>query len=100
MRHGLCNLRTLRVFRCLRLAAAHPGSARTRAPWPKRQSFSSLALVPLFNTPEDPQWSGSGAPIEYAVKMRRFAQSARLDQVCKRGELLPLHLSGLARLRW
>ncbi|RFO96074.1 hypothetical protein DIC66_15255 [Rhodoferax lacus] len=55
-----------------------------------------LAVVPLFHTPEDPQWCGSGAPIEYAVKMRRFAQSGRLDHVCDQGELLPRHLSGLA----
>jgi len=33
---------------------------------------------------------------EPAVKMRRFDEAARLDHVCKRGELTPAHLSGLA----
>ena len=56
-----------------------------------------LAVVSLFNTPEDPQWSGSTEPIEYAVKMRRFSQQGRLDHVCERGALQPAHLSVLAR---
>lgn len=34
---------------------------------------------------------------EPAVKMRRFDQAARLDQVSRRGELTPGHLSDLAR---
>jgi hypothetical protein len=55
-----------------------------------------LAVVGIYNTPQDPQWQGSGAPIEYAVKMRRFDESARLDHVCARGELQAKHLSALA----
>jgi hypothetical protein len=55
-----------------------------------------LDVVPLFNTPHDPQFSGTGEPIEYAVKMRRFDEAARLDRVCARGELLARHLSDLA----
>lgn len=55
-----------------------------------------LEVVGIFNTPEDPQWQGTGAPIEYAVKMRRFDETARLDRVCARGELRPQHLSDLA----
>jgi len=55
-----------------------------------------LAVVGIFNTPQDPQWQGSGAPIEYAVKMRRFDETARLDHVCARGELQAGHLSALA----
>lgn len=55
-----------------------------------------LAVVGIFNTPEDPQWAGDGAPIEYAVKMRRFDEAGRLDRVCARGELQPAHLSNLA----
>lgn len=55
-----------------------------------------LDVVGIFNTPDDPQWVGTGAPIEYAVKMRRFDEAGRLDRVCARGELLPEHLSGLA----
>ena len=55
-----------------------------------------LEVVGIFNTPQDPQWQGSGVPIEYAVKMRRFEESARLDHVCARGELAARHLSALA----
>jgi len=55
-----------------------------------------LDVVGIFNTPQDPQLDGPGAPIEYAVKMRRFDEAGRLDRVCDRGELQPLHLSDLA----
>lgn len=55
-----------------------------------------LGVIGIFNTPHDPQWVGAGAPIEYAVKMRRFDEAARLDRVCARGELQPHHLSDLA----
>ena len=55
-----------------------------------------LEVVGIFNTQEDPQWQGTGAPIDYAVKMRRFDEAARLDRVCARGELQPQHLSDLA----
>ncbi len=55
-----------------------------------------LDLLGIFNTPQDPQWRGSGEPIEYAVKMRRFDENARLDRVCTRGELQARHLSELA----
>jgi aminoglycoside phosphotransferase family enzyme/predicted kinase len=55
-----------------------------------------LGVVGIFNTPKDPRWDGAGAPIEYAVKMRRFDESGRLDRVCARGELQPEHLTELA----
>jgi aminoglycoside phosphotransferase family enzyme/predicted kinase len=55
-----------------------------------------LGVVGVFNTPQDPLWSGEGAPIEYAVKMQRFDEASRLDRVCARGELQPGHLSDLA----
>ena len=55
-----------------------------------------LDVVGLFNTPDDPQWSGGGAPIEYAVRMRRFDEAGRLDHLCRRGALRPEHLSDLA----
>ncbi|MDI1246008.1 MAG: AAA family ATPase [Rhodoferax sp.] len=55
-----------------------------------------LEVVGIFNTPQDPQWQGSGVPIDYAVKMHRFDESARLDHVCQRGELQARHLSALA----
>jgi len=55
-----------------------------------------LGVVSLYNTPDNPQWEGTGPPIAYAVKMRRFDEAGRLDRVCKRHELLPSHLSDLA----
>ena len=55
-----------------------------------------LEVAGIFNTPQDPQWHGSGAPIEYAVKMHRFDESARLDHVSARGELQAGLLSKLA----
>jgi len=55
-----------------------------------------LGVVGIFNTLQDPQFSGQGTPIDYAVKMRRFDEAGRLDRVCARGELQPLHLSDLA----
>lgn len=55
-----------------------------------------LDVVGIFNTAQDPRFEGSGPPIEYAVKMRRFDDAARLDRVCARGELQPRHLSDLA----
>lgn len=55
-----------------------------------------LDVVGIYNTPQDPHWQGSGAPIEYAVRMHRFEESARLDHVCARGELQAKHLSALA----
>lgn len=55
-----------------------------------------LGVVGIFNTPQDPQFGGQGAAIEYAVKMRRFDEAGRLDRVCARGELQPAHLSDLA----
>jgi aminoglycoside phosphotransferase family enzyme/predicted kinase len=55
-----------------------------------------LGVVGIFNTSLDPQFDGQGTPIEYAVKMRRFDGSARLDRVCDRGELQSAHLSDLA----
>ncbi|MEO6319016.1 MAG: AAA family ATPase, partial [Polaromonas sp.] len=53
-------------------------------------------VVGIFNTPQDPRFEGQDAPIEYAVRMRRFEEAGRLDRVCARGELRPQHLSSLA----
>lgn len=55
-----------------------------------------LDVVGIFNTPQEPSFSERGAPIEYAVKMRRFDEAGRLDRVCARGALLPAHMTDLA----
>ena len=56
-----------------------------------------LDVVSLNASPQGPQWGGSGDVLDYAVCMRRFDQTRRLDQVCVRGELRPAHLSDLAQ---
>ena len=56
-----------------------------------------LDVVALYHTPEDPRWRGDGDPIEYAVRMRRFDESGRLDRLCAQGRLRADHLSDLAR---
>lgn len=55
-----------------------------------------LDVVGIFNTPQGPGFEEQGAPIEYAVRMRRFDESMRLDRVCARGKLYPEYLSDLA----
>lgn len=56
-----------------------------------------LGVVAISGTPENPQLEGDGPPIEFAVKMRRFDESTRLDRLCARGALMPEHLSQLAQ---
>ena len=55
-----------------------------------------LAVVPITGTAAAPRVEGEGAPIEYAVKMRRFSQEGLLEHVLERGELLPAQLDALA----
>lgn len=54
-----------------------------------------LAVIPITATPADPQLDGRGAPIEYAVKMRRFAREQELDRLAARGALGPAHIDDL-----
>lgn len=67
------------------------------------QRFASdlyLGLVEITGTAEQPIIGAlnllTGNAIEYAVKMKRFDESARLDHVCSRGELTADHISNLA----
>lgn len=46
-----------------------------------------LEVAPLCGTETDPRWGGEGEPFEYAVKMKRFADEARLDRALARGEI-------------
>lgn len=59
-----------------------------------------LGLIEISGTPEQPIIGAlnqaTGNAIEYAVKMKRFDESARLDHVCSRGELIPDQISQLA----
>ncbi|MBC8119172.1 MAG: AAA family ATPase [Burkholderiaceae bacterium] len=56
-----------------------------------RRSAPSLYLdvVPITSSPTDakPRIGGEGAPLDYAVRMRRFAADARLDQIARAGTL-------------
>jgi len=54
-----------------------------------------LDVVPIGGTPAQPR-PGVLPAIEWAVRMRRFDESGRLDRVAARGELQPAHLSQLA----
>jgi len=56
-----------------------------------------LDVVGIYRTAHDPRFEVEGEPIEFAVRMRRFDQNARLDQVCASGRLQPAHLSALAQ---
>lgn len=56
-----------------------------------------LDVMAIGGTPEDPRLGGAGPAIEFAVKMRRFDDDARLDRVCARGALTPEHISELAQ---
>lgn len=55
-----------------------------------------LGVVTITGRPDMPRLNGSGAPIEYAVKMRQFPPDATLDQLAQRGELSVAHIDRLA----
>jgi len=54
-----------------------------------------LDVVAIGGSPTQPQF-GTLPAIEWAVRMRRFDESGRLDRVAARGELLPQHVFQLA----
>lgn len=58
-----------------------------------------LDLVPIGGSPQQPHLGATPA-IEWAVRMRRFDESGRLDRVAARGELLPAQLTQLAATLW
>ena len=55
-----------------------------------------LAVVPITGSEQAPRVEGDGPAIEYAVKMRRFAQDGLLDRVLERGALSPELIDELA----
>jgi len=56
-----------------------------------------LAVVPITEGDEGPEFEGEGTPIEYAVKMRRFDEEQLLDNIASRGKLDPDLVRSLAR---
>ncbi|UCE90260.1 MAG: AAA family ATPase [Pseudomonadota bacterium] len=55
-----------------------------------------LEVVSITGSVTAPRVGGAGTPIEYAVKMREFPQSAQLDRVLQRDELTGEHIDQLA----
>ena len=53
-------------------------------------------VIPITGTVDAPVLGGSGAPIEYAVRMREFDQRGLLSRVIARDELTSAHVDGLA----
>jgi uncharacterized protein len=66
---------------------------------PARQIY--LGVVPIVGTPEAPRWGrpgvDDGTAIEFAVHMRRFDETGRLDHLCERGALQAAHMVQLAQ---
>lgn len=56
-----------------------------------------LGTVAITGDHRAPHIGGNGETIEYAVKMRRFEQSALLDAALARGEVAPATIAALAR---
>lgn len=56
-----------------------------------------LDVIPISGSSEQPQIAGEGAALEYAVKMRRFAQSQQLDQLLRDERLSRADLEDFGR---
>ena len=55
-----------------------------------------LDVVPITATPSGIRVAGSGAVIDYAVRMRQFAQEALFDHMARTGALEPQHVDSAA----
>ena len=56
-----------------------------------------LDVVAIGGSAHAPLLGGDGPAIEYALRMRRFAQDDLLDRMARRGALAPRHIDALAR---
>ncbi len=56
-----------------------------------------LDVAPITGTLDQPVIDGNGEPLEYAVRMRRFAEEARLDVALSRGAVTVHHFETLAQ---
>lgn len=56
-----------------------------------------LDVVPITGSPEAPCLAGEGPPIEFALRMARFAPRALLSEQLADGTLQPAHLDALAQ---
>lgn len=57
-----------------------------------------LDVVAISGSVEHPVLQGTGAPLEYAVRMRQFPQSGLLSNMALHRELLPSHIDEIAAL--
>jgi aminoglycoside phosphotransferase family enzyme/predicted kinase len=55
-----------------------------------------LGVVPITGSPYAPRVNGTGAVIEYAVKMRQFPPDATLDRLEAQGRLTASHVEAIA----
>ncbi|MEJ2482799.1 MAG: hypothetical protein P8049_06695, partial [Gemmatimonadota bacterium] len=53
-------------------------------------------VVPIVEGPDGPRFGGEGHVVEYAVRMRRFDQSAQLDRQLEAGRLTPEDMDEVA----
>lgn len=56
-----------------------------------------LDVVAITGSPEHPSFKKSGAPIEYAVKMRQFSQQSLLSYLSVHNQLLLQHIDDMAK---
>ncbi|MGE0082356.1 MAG: AAA family ATPase [Thiohalomonadaceae bacterium] len=56
-----------------------------------------LDVLPIAGTVDDPQPGGTGEPVEFAVRMRRFDQAALLDSKLAAGTLTAAHIDDAVR---
>ncbi|MEO8508379.1 MAG: AAA family ATPase [Betaproteobacteria bacterium] len=57
-----------------------------------------LDVVAITGTADEPRIGGTGPPLEYAVRMRRFDRALELDRMLAAGTLTPEHIDELARV--
>jgi uncharacterized protein len=55
-----------------------------------------LELLPVTGSVEQPVLGGAGPPLDWALKMRAFAQDDLWDRLATRGALRPAHIDALA----
>ena len=57
-----------------------------------------LEVVPITGSPDQPRVGGSGAVLDYAIRMRRFPEGALFSQLLQTGSLQPADVDELAAL--
>lgn len=55
-----------------------------------------LGVIALYRNENGPGWRGAGAPVEWAVEMKRFEADRQLDRLARRGALEATAIARLA----